>query len=74
MKIEIVSGIIIIITIIAFCFVVVVAHIDKNTPYNKIAKEKTEPVKTEIPVQRIKCINQGERYCLEYQVFKEVNY
>lgn len=73
MKIEIVSGIIIIITIIAF-FVVVVAYIDKNTPYNKIAKEKTEPVKTEIPVQRIKCINHGERYCLEYQVFKEVNY
>ena len=73
MKIEIVSGIIIIIVIIVF-FVVVVSYIDKNTPYDKIRKEKTESVKTEIPVQRIKCINQGEKYCLEYQVFKEVNY
>ena len=70
MKIEIVSGIVVIISVVVFFLRVIVSI--GNDSHVKNRNNKLKTIKTEIPVQRIKCVKLGEKYCLEYQVFNEV--
>lgn len=70
MKIEIVSGIVVIVSVVVFFLMVIVSI--ENDSHVKNRNNKLKTIKTEIPVQRIKCVKLGGKYCLEYQVFNEV--
>lgn len=70
MKIEIVSGIVVIVSVVVFFLMVIVSI--ENDSHVKNRNNKLKTIKTEIPVQMIKCVKLGEKYCLEYQVFNEV--